>query len=65
MGLYAVAYGTPYETSTWSGATDYKQEVKKAGANCLHAPAGSALMNDEIVFYNEAAVVLNYIVEFE
>ena len=65
MGLYAVAYGTPYETSTWSGATDYKQEVKKAGANCLHAHAGSALMNDEIVFYNEAAVVLNYIVEFE
>ena len=65
MGLYAVAYGTPYETSTWSRATDYKQEVKKAGANCLHAHAGSALMNDEIVFYNEAAVVLNYIVEFE
>lgn len=65
MGLYAVAYGKPYDTSTWSGCTDYKQEVKKAGANCLHAHAGSALRNDEIVFYDEAAVVLNYIVEFE
>lgn len=65
MGLYAVAYGTPLDTSTWSASTDYKAEVQKAKADCLHAHAGSALMNDEIVFYDEAAIVLNYIVEFE
>ena len=65
MGLYAVAYGTPYDTDTWSGYLDYQEEVKRSGKDCLHAHAGSALRNDEIVFYDEAAMVLNYIVEFE
>lgn len=65
MGLYAVAYGTPYDTDTWSNSIDYKNEVLKSGKDCLHAHAGSALKNDEIVFYDEAAMVLNYIVEFE
>ena len=65
MGLYAVAYGTPYDTSTWNSGIDWKDLVKQNDANCLHAHAGSALRNDEIVFYDEAAMVLNYIVEFE
>ena len=65
MGLYAVAYGTPYDTDSWSSSLDYKAAVKHAGKDCLHAHAGSALRNDEIVFYDEAAMVLNYIVEFE
>jgi len=65
MGLYAVAYGTPYDTDTWSSCLDYREEVRKSGKDCLHAHAGSALHNDEIVFYDEAAMVLNYIVEFE
>lgn len=65
MGLYAVAYGNPYDTDTHSSLTDYKQLVKNSGKNCLHAHKGSALLNDEIIFYDEAAMVLNYIVEFE
>lgn len=65
MGLYAVAYGTPYDTSTWNSGIDWKGLVKSNHADCLHAHAGSALRNDEIVFYDEAAMVLNYIVEFE
>ena len=33
--------------------------------DCLHAHAGVSLQNDEIIFYHEDAMVLNYIVEFE
>ena len=65
MGLYAVAYGKPCDVNTWSASTDYEKMTTDSGCNCLHAHAGSALMNDEIVFYHEDAMVLNYIVEFE
>lgn len=65
MGLYAVAYGTPLDTNSWSGSIDYKQKTVGGGYDCLHAHKGSALLNDEIIFYDEAAMVLNYIVEFE
>lgn len=64
MGLYATAYGTPYDVDTWSASRDYPAEMKAHGANCVHAHKGSALMNDEIIYYSEAAMVLNYIVEF-
>lgn len=65
MGLYAVAYGTPLDTDSWSGSIDYKQKTVGGGYDCLHAHKGSALLNDEIIFYDEAAMVLNYIVEFK
>ena len=65
MGLYAVAYGKPYDVDTWSGSADYLKETKTAGCDCLHAHAGKSLKNDEIVFYDESAMVLNYIVEFK
>lgn len=65
MGLYAVAYGKPYDVHQWSGSADYKQLVKSNKCNCLHAHAGASLLNDEIVFYNESSILLNYIVEFE
>ena len=60
MGLYATAYGEPLDVHT-SGR--YSQATL-GGKNCVHAHAGSVLLNDEIVFYNEDAIVLNYIVEF-
>ena len=66
MGLYAVAYGRPKDVDQWNGHTDYKQLVKDNHCNCLHAHAEKGfLRNDEIVFYDEAAMVMNYIVEFE
>lgn len=63
MGLYATAYGISKDVNTWDSSVDYKMLVKDAGANCLHAHEGY-LKNDEIVFYDENAVVLNYIVQF-
>jgi poly [ADP-ribose] polymerase len=66
MGLYATAYGKPYEISSFSGSTDYKKAVQTNNYGCLHAHANPGfLYNDEIVFYEESAMVLNYIVEFQ
>lgn len=65
MGLYATAYGTPHDVHTWSVNADYKKMTESSGGDCLHAHAGSSLLNDEIIFYTEEAVLLNYIVEFE
>lgn len=64
MGLYAVAYGVPYDVYAWSSGAQYEYETEARGCNCLHAHAGVSLKNDEIVFYTEKAVLLNYIVEF-
>ena len=66
MGIFAVAYGKPYSPdSTIHGRWIDKSFIESKGANCLHAEAAkTSLYNDEIVFYDEAAVCLNYIVEF-
>ena len=62
MGLYATAYGKPLDVSC---AGKYTQRiVKNNGKNCVHAHAGVQLRNDEIIFYSEEALLLNYIVEF-
>ncbi len=62
MGIYAVAYGNPHDVSM---ACRYsKTDLKRIGKDCIHAHAGTQLKNDEIVFYDEDAVCLNYIVEF-
>ena len=62
MGIYAVAYGNPHDVSM---ACRYsKTDLKSIGKDCVHAHAGTQLKNDEIVFYDEDAVCLNYIVEF-
>jgi poly [ADP-ribose] polymerase len=62
MGVYATAYGDP---KVIDYPADYTQRKLKAeNKNCVHAKAGSYLMNDEIVFYDERAIVLNYLVEF-
>ena len=63
MGLYATAYGKPYDVTT---AGNYSQaSLARLGCNCVHAHAGSALRNDEIIFYDEASILLQYIVEFQ
>lgn len=69
MGLYACAYGKPYDVYSFDQKyTRFDaKELKNAcaDANCLHAHKGNGmLLNDEIVFYDEAAILLNYIVEF-
>ena len=65
MGLYAVAYGRQYDVSVWKENVDWKREMEARRCNSLHAHAGRNLLADEIVVYDEAAVVLNYIVEFK
>ena len=61
MGLYSVAYGNPLDTFS---ANRYSKSML-GDRNCVHAHAGDALRNDEIIFYDEAAVLLDYIVEFD
>ena len=60
MGLFATAYGEPLDVYT----TQSFSESTLGGKNCVHAHAGQALLNDEVIFYNEDAMLLNYLVEF-
>lgn len=63
MGLYACAYGKPKDVSY---PYSFNQNMLNSeGFNCVHAHAGSYLRNDEVVFYDENAILLNYIVEFK
>lgn len=69
MGLYATAYGNPYKvdsySSIWSGFG--QNDLKKLGDyDCVHADSSSGMLrNDEIIFYDQSATTINYIVEFE
>lgn len=62
MGLYSTGYGNPYYPST-SG--EYKHMVGSK-YNCVHAKPSICryLCRDEIIYYDEAAICLQYIVEF-
>lgn len=68
MGLYATAYGTPYDVYKHSSDMHFTSESFQRlhpEANCLHAHKDKGmLLNDEIVFYREDQMTLNYIVEF-
>ena len=63
MGLYAVAYGKPHDVQAPHHFS--QNELECLHADCVHAHAGTYLQNDEIIFYDEDAIVMNYIVEFE
>lgn len=60
MALYATAYGNPKDVYA---SQRFTQDTLD-GKNCVHAHAGTALRNDEIIYYSEDAMVLNYLVEF-
>ncbi len=62
MGLYATAYGKPENVTCAKNFT--QSYLKQLDKNCVHAHAGAQLLNDEIIFYNEDATLLQYIVEF-
>lgn len=67
MALYATAYGKAYDVNTNSGFTRdfgwYDLQKICPGAHCVHAHAGTALRNDEIIYYNEAQCTIKYIVK--
>lgn len=60
------AFASSYKIGTVTHLMDgTAQMMKDNHTNCLHAKAGvSGLMNDEVIFYDEAAVCLQYLVEF-
>jgi poly [ADP-ribose] polymerase len=64
MGVFDVAYGNPYYPT---GADyDWSQEkLNKINKDCVHAKSAmTGLCRDEIVFYDESAMSIHYIVEF-
>lgn len=64
MGLFACAYGNPYFVHSSGNYT--QAQIKSLGYDCIHAKAcNTGLRADEIIFYDEAALCLNYIVEFK
>ena len=63
MGMYETAYGRPADVYS---SRNFDQKMLDAmGKNCVHAHAGQYLLNDEIIFYDESAMLLKYIVQFE
>lgn len=61
MALYATAYGNPLDVTC---AHHYTKQTLQ-DHDCVHAHAGSQLLNDEIIFYDEDAITINYVVEFK
>ena len=66
MGLFATAYGNPYMIRTWGNKSLTQASINQMGYDCVHASsANTGLRADEIIFYDEDAMCLNYIVQFE
>lgn len=63
MGLYATAYGEPLDV--YSSYHYQESDLIARDKNCVHAHRGIQLRNDEIIYYNEKAMVLNYVVRFK
>ena len=67
MGLYEVAYGTPYDVHSFAsqyGSLTYdKLQQMCPGAHCVHAHEGQMLRNDEIIVYQECQTTIKYLVE--
>ena len=69
MALFECKYGKPATVDDAMGfAYDFGKDdfVRRfPGKDCLHARAGKALRNDEIIFYDQSQMTIRYIVEFE
>lgn len=63
MGLYSLAYGNPLDC--YSSYSYKPSDVYPKGFHCVHAHAGSSLVNDEIIVYDEGALCLEYVVLFK
>lgn len=64
MGLFATAFGKPLLVHNYG---DFNEEdMKQNHTDCVYAKReNTGLRRDEVVFYNNDAVCLNYIVEFK
>lgn len=64
MGLFATAFGKPLMVGNSGNYTE--DDMIRQGTNCVYAKReNTSLRRDEVVFYNNDAVLLNYVVEFE
>lgn len=68
MAVFETAYGTPWNVYDTMGGIfhhfGYKElQDHSAGASCVHAHAGRALYNDEIIYYREDQMTVKYLVE--
>jgi poly [ADP-ribose] polymerase len=62
MGLYETAYGNPHDC--YAPHHYSQRELNAEHKNCVHAHKGQYLYNDEIIYYDEDAICLQYIVVF-
>lgn len=66
MGLFATAYGNPLDVDNYSNIRHYTEsELKALGKDCVYAHKGNCLREDEICFYNDDAVLMNYLIIFK
>lgn len=69
MALYATAYGKPFElyshTSIWLNYYYQCLHREHPDCSCVHAKASKGMLhNDEVIFYREDQMTINYICEF-
>lgn len=69
MALYATAYGKPYEVfshdGNWRGYHYGRLRSEHPECSCVHAKADKGMLrNDEVIFYREDQMTINYICEF-
>ena len=70
MALYETAYGTPHEVysfdGSWNGFNYQSLQREFPGCDCVHAKADKGmLLNDEIIFYREDQITIQYLCEFD
>ena len=64
MALFECAYGNPLDVYQHNSSYyNYTQSNLGDKYDCLHAPAGSSLRNDEIIFYKQSSLTIRYLVE--
>ena len=62
MALCLTAYGNPYHTDTVVNGS--QKFLHDTGTDCIHAHGGNVLLHDEIIYFDEDAVLIQYLVEF-
>lgn len=70
MALYETAYGTPYVVDSydenWKGYSYKRLQAEHPGCACVHAKKDRGMLfDDEIIFYREDQVTIQYICTFK
>lgn len=68
MAVFEIGYGNPRHVSTSHGFSGYNYKRLKQDmpdGHCVHAHAGQALRNDEIIIYREDQLTIRYLVRLK